>query len=101
MREMQQTNLKNAKETKSTGNKPVLQYRAGVISVSLWENEGKEYDGKPSTFLTAQIQRGYKDKNGEWQNTGTLRVNDIPVVQMLLQKAFESAKTMKKPSEED
>lgn len=96
MRE-QQTNLKNVKEA---GNRPIAQHRAGVLCVSVWENEGKEYEGKKSTFLTVSVQRSFKDKNDEWAHTNTLRVNDIPVVQMLLQKAFEQAK-MKKSEESD
>jgi hypothetical protein len=29
------------------------------------------------------------DKNGEWQSTNTLRINDLPKASLVLQKAYE------------
>lgn len=70
-------------------NKPANKYKYGSISITLWENKGKTKDGREYSFKTCQYQRGYKDVKGQWANTTTLRVNDIPKVIAGLQKAYE------------
>ena len=66
-------------------NKPVKKIAAHGITVSVWENEGKN----DSKFYTAQLQRSYKDKEtDEWKNTETLRLNDIPAAVAALEKVY-------------
>ena len=35
------------------------------------------------------LERGYKDKNGEWKNTSSLRPQDIPDAVLALNKSYE------------
>ncbi|MDI6855877.1 MAG: hypothetical protein QMD21_03725 [Candidatus Thermoplasmatota archaeon] len=59
--------------------------RVGGIDVTIWENDG----GTRGSFKNVTIQRSYKDKNGKWQKTGSLKVNDIPKAILALQIAYE------------
>lgn len=70
-------------------NTPIKKFRAGAISASIFKNNGKRKNGEDVEFNTIQLQRAYKDKNDEWQNTSTLRVNDLPRAALLLGKAYE------------
>jgi hypothetical protein len=65
-------------------NKPVKKVSAHGVTVSVWENEGKN----DSKYHTVSIQRSYKDGD-EWKNTETLRMNDVPAAVAALQKAYE------------
>ena len=66
-------------------NKPIKKFGAGAISASVWKNELK--DGTEINAVT--IERRYQNKDGEWQSTNNLRVNDLPRVSLLAQKAYE------------
>ena len=72
-----------------SGNKPVKKVRAGAISVSIFENTGKGRNGEEITFSSVVLQKRYKDKNGDWQTSGSLNVNDLPKAAMLLNRAYE------------
>ncbi len=67
------------------GNKPVYKAASHGVTVSVWEQKSKE--GKK--FYTAQLQRSYQDDKEVWQNTDTLRMSDIPVAALLLNKTYE------------
>lgn len=69
-------------------NKPVKKFVAVPVSVSIWEQTG-EKDGKKYSFNTLTLQRTYKDKEDNYQNTQSLRVNDIPKAELVLRQAFE------------
>lgn len=82
---MQKTYKFEKKETKM----PLKSFRSGAIQVAIWENEGQGRDGQPNTYQTVSFERRYKDKNGQWQSTNHLRVNDLPKASLILQKAYE------------
>lgn len=65
-------------------NQPLQKYRAGAISATVWLNQAEK-----GQFKTVSLERGYKDKEGVWKNTNTLRLNDLPKAQLVLQKAYE------------
>ncbi len=65
---------------------PEKKFVAGPVSAAVWVNKTQSGDG---VFRTVTVQRGYKDKNNEWQNTQSLRVNDIPKAVLVLTKAYE------------
>ena len=73
----------------STGNQPEKKFRAGVISATVWLNQTKNPKGEPVSYRTISLQRGYKDKNNQWQNTNSLRINDLPKAALMLNQAFE------------
>jgi hypothetical protein len=79
----------NMKTTNSTGSQPEKKFRAGAISATVWLNQGVKDNGEASQYRTISLQRGYKDKNNQWQNTTSLRLNDIPRAALMLTKAYE------------
>lgn len=71
------------------GQKPVAKFKAGQVSAALWENEITAKNGGKATVLKATVQRRYKDKDGNWQSSGSFSRNEIPLAIYCLQKAFE------------
>jgi len=67
---------------------PVAKFRAGQVSAAIWANEVQMPRGAVK-ILKATVQRRYKDKNGEWQSSGSFSRNEIPLAIHCLQKAFE------------
>lgn len=72
-----------------TGNIPEKKFRAGAVSVTVWRNKSQGQRGEEVEYQTVSIERCYKDKTGAWQNTNSLRVNDLPKASMALQRAYE------------
>ena len=69
-------------------NKPELKFRAGSIALTVWNNEVKNESGESNAYKTVTINRAYKTKGGEWKNTSSLRLNDVPKLIMLLTKLY-------------
>lgn len=72
----------------TTGNLPEKKFRAGVVSATVWLNQ-TEKNGKAASYRTISLQRGYKDKNDQWQNTTSFRTNDLPRATLVLNQAYE------------
>lgn len=70
-------------------NQPEKRFSTGAISAAVWTNEGMDRNSLPTTFRTVTLQRRYKDKEGNWQSTNSLRTGDLPKAVLVLQKAFE------------
>ena len=71
-------------------NQPKKKFNAGAVSATVWENQAtNKTTGQPVSYNTISLQRGYKDKEGNWQSTNSLRVTDIPKAILVLQKAYE------------
>ena len=78
------------KNTKSkSGNLPVKKFKAGAISATIWENQAQNKQGEEVTYSSVSFERNYKDANGEWQKTTSLRVSDLPRAALVLNKAYE------------
>ena len=76
--------------TQENTNQPEKKFRAGAVSATVWLNQGQnKKTGEISNFRTISLQRGYKDKNDQWQNTGNMRVNDLPRAALVLKQAYE------------
>ena len=67
---------------------PEIVFRHGQCTVSIFENEYERGDEK-YTVRSCVFQRRYLDRDGNWQSTSNLRVNDIPKAILVLNKAFE------------
>jgi len=76
-------------EINANAGQPEKRFRAGALSVTIWQNQGQTKTGEETTYKTVSFQRRYKDKNGEWQTSNSLRVNDLPKVSLLMDKAYE------------
>ena len=70
------------------GNQPERKFRAGTISATIWLNKGHKPNGEDSEYRTISIERSYT-KDGQWQSTNSLRINDLPKACVVLQKAYE------------
>ena len=67
---------------------PLAKFKAGQVSAAIWQNEVETVRGTVK-ILKATIQRRYKDRNGEWQSSGSFGRNEIPLAIHCLRKAFE------------
>ena len=72
-----------------TKNVPEKKFSTGVITATVWQNNGKGRNGETVSYRTVSLQRRYKDKNGIWQSANSFRVNDLPKASLVLQKAYE------------
>jgi len=81
--------MEKIKTENVSGNIPEKKFSTGGLTATVWENQGKNKEGLDVSYRTVSFQRRYMDKAGEWQSTGTLRVNDLPKASLVLQKAFE------------
>ena len=77
-------------ESKSTGNQPEKKFSTGAISATVWRNNGtSKKTGDSVEFKSVTLQRRYTDKEGKWQTSSNLRINDLPKASLVLQKAYE------------
>ena len=76
-------------ENNSTGNLPEKKFKAGAVSATVWLNKGQSKQGSEVEYRTISIDRNYLDKDGKWQKTNSLRLNDLPKASIVLQKAYE------------
>lgn len=67
---------------------PEITFRHGPCSASVFENTITKGD-KRFTVRNVSFQKSYQDKEGNWQTTTNLTVNDIPKAVLVLQKMYE------------
>jgi hypothetical protein len=68
---------------------PEQKFKAGSVSATVWLNQGVDNDGKATSYRTISFDRSYLDKDGNWQQTNSLRVGDLPKAVLVLTKAYE------------
>ena len=69
-------------------NKVNKRFSTGAICATVWDNETVK-DGETVKFNTISIERRYKDEKDEWKSTSSLRINDLPKMALVANKAFE------------
>ena len=67
---------------------PEITFRHGPCSASVFQNEYNRGDEK-LLIRSVSFQRRYQDREGDWQTTSSLNVNDIPKAVLVLNKAYE------------
>ena len=67
---------------------PEITFRHGLCSASIYEQEFERGEEK-FTVRSVSFHRSYLDKEGNWQQTNSLKVNDIPKAVLVLNKAYE------------
>lgn len=77
--------------------KPKKTIKAGAVSANIWENT-IEKNNKSMTITSVSVQKSYKDREGMWQHTGNLGINDVPKAMLVLQKAYEDMALSKEES---
>ena len=70
-------------------NMPEKKFSAGAISATVWQNKGTDRFGNDVIFRTISFDRRYKDKEGNWQSSSSLRVNDLPKGMLVLEEAYK------------
>ena len=79
------------KEVQGKENQPEKKIRAGPISATIWCNKSNRSaeNGEVGEYRTISIERSYTDKDGKWQSTNSMRINDLPKAALVLQQAYE------------
>lgn len=72
------------KEQYTDSNKPEAKFSAGAVSATIWSNASDH-----GSFSTISLVRTYKDKDGQWKTTTTMRINDLPKAHLVLTKAYD------------
>ena len=76
--------------TQQEKNLPVKDFRAkGGISFAIWRNDEVQQDGTIRPRFSGRLQKQYKNKDGEWQDTDYLFPEDWPKVESLMRNAFD------------
>lgn len=68
--------------------RPVKRFRSGGVSAAVFENS-VEVKGAQVTRFSVQIQRTFRDKDGEFRRTTSFRESDLPKVALVANKAYE------------
>ena len=69
---------------------PVKKFRAGGgISAAVWERQEIQEDGTLRIRYSVSIQKRYRDKEGNWQDSDSYFANDLPKLQLVAGKAYE------------
>jgi hypothetical protein len=73
---------------KNERNMPEKRFSTGGIIATVWKNtqaaNGKEYE-----YKTVSLQRRYADKDGKWQSSSSMRLNDLPKAALVLEEAYK------------
>lgn len=69
-------------------NRPAKHFRFGAVRVTLWKDTRKGPTGQAFDSWSVTLDRAYRDAKGTWQNTGSMRQDDIPKAVAGLQKAY-------------
>ncbi len=67
---------------------PVKKYRAGAVSVALWENEIAIDGGQKVSVLKASIERRYKDSTGTWKSSTSFSRGEVGQAILCLARAY-------------
>lgn len=63
-------------------NKPIHKIRFGGVIATIWNNSK---DDKP--FYTTTINKRYKASDGEWKNSASITLSDLPLVAKVADEA--------------
>ena len=66
-------------------NMPQKTYRAGGIKATVWKNSTQNGD---KSYTTVSLERVYQDREGTWKSTNSLRLNDLPKVASVMDRAY-------------
>ena len=67
---------------------PDIIFKHGACNAAVFTKEVTKGD-RTFTSRTVSFQKRYRDKQGEWQSTSYLDVNDLPKAMLVLNKAFD------------
>jgi hypothetical protein len=70
-------------------NKPVKEFKVGGVRAAIWANTRQTSDGKTFSTHKVQLERTYKDAQGQFKTTGSLDSEDLPKAILALTKCYE------------
>ncbi len=68
--------------------KPEAEFRAGLISASVWRNEVQQ-DGQTIVRYSIRPQKRYRKDDGSYENSEYYFPEDLPKLILVIQKAYE------------
>jgi len=68
--------------------KPEKVFRAGAVRASVFRNT-IEKNGQQIPLPKVVLEARYKDKQGNWQGTNSLSMNELPKAMVALRNAYE------------
>ena len=69
--------------------RPERNIKIGAVRAAIWRRSHQKRDGTTFESRKVVLDRSYRDaSSGEWKNTASLGVNDIPKAILALQKAY-------------
>jgi hypothetical protein len=71
-----------------TSQKPIKDFRVGGIQASIWRKEVPK-NGYTAIQYSVKIEKRYRKKDGEYQNTDYYFDDDLPKLILAAQKAYE------------
>jgi len=75
--------------SESDKQQPVMEFRAGTIVASVWQERGAA-NGKSYPTFSIRIQKRYRDeKSGQWKTTTYVRPDELPKLALVATKAYE------------
>ena len=69
--------------------KPEKNIKVGAVRAAIWKYDHQTRDGRPFESRKVVLDRSYKDRQGQWKNTNSFGLYDIPKAILALQKAYE------------
>lgn len=79
---------------------PEATFRYGAIKATVWKNVQKA-NGNEFTVRNINLDRGYKDKEGNWQSTTSMQSGDLPKAIRALQAAQDHCWTADAKKKDD
>ena len=76
----------------SDSNKPIQEVRIGSIKAAIWANPTES----GATRYNVTLARIYRS-DGQWKQTTSFNVDDLPVVQKVTDRAFEAILDLQSP----
>jgi hypothetical protein len=73
---------------KTENNKPVVTFRAGVVSGSIWKKT-ESINKKDVDFFNVTLVKNYKDKEDEWKSTSSFSREDLVKARLVIDKCIE------------
>ena len=69
-------------------NKPVKEFKAGMIKASVWENVKKKDNGEEYKTFSITLTKSYK-VDEEWKTTNSFQYNEVPKAVIVMKEAYK------------
>jgi hypothetical protein len=68
---------------------PIPADRNSAVAVSIYQEECTDHEGRVSTVHSVNVQSRWRDADGTWKDSASLRRSQLPVLMYCLQKAHD------------